>query len=159
MRRRAVFIVPCALIGVIVCAYMLSTAQSAALSDEEWDICEAVCRHHLSQDPAREAAKCGRFFLSVCSQDTVRRHDPPDSFLERFNPAIGTIKNGSEFNDDESGIHLAIAEIRLDSGGTAEVRTTSHQGRGVDVGSTLYADRIAGKWKIIREKVHWTARK
>jgi len=158
MRRRAIFIVLCVLMGMLVGAYMLSTAQSAALSDEEWDICEAVCRHQLSQDPAREAAQSGRFFLSVCSQNTVRRYDPPDSFLQRFDPEIGTINSGSEF-DDESGIHLAIAEIRHTAPGTAEVRATCHQGAGAAVGSTLYAKRLGGKWKVIRETTHWTAHK
>src|SRR5271170_3701083 len=65
------------LVGVAFASYFLYPSRSASLTDEEWDICEAVVRHQIFNSAAG-----GRGTATAYVE--VQGRNPTSAFLDRF---------------------------------------------------------------------------
>src|SRR6516225_3631482 len=104
MLRWKSFAVAVLLVVVGVAGYCVYAARTAPLSDEEWDICEAVLRHQILH-----SAAAGRGTATVYVE--VQGWNPSGAFIDRFQGHQPPVMPGWRFFHG-SGVLYRIGAIK-----------------------------------------------
>jgi hypothetical protein len=126
-----------ALVGVVIGIAFAYHSRPASLSEEDWDVCEAVLRFQMSEFP------CEGMFLVVYVQ--VQGANPSAAFLGRFQGYERTVRPGWQFRRG-SGILCHISQITRTGEDSAEV-IGGLRARG----DRYFVVRKEGKWVVTRE--------
>jgi hypothetical protein len=138
------------LAGVAVAGYLAYVTRTASLSDEEWDICEAVLRHQIFH-----SAAVGR--ATATAYVKVEGCNPTGAFLARFQTHKPPVMAGWRFSRG-SGVLYRIGGIKRTGEDSAEVYGGYYEGFFSASGNTYYVNRKDGKWVIDRDEMHWISR-
>src|SRR5690348_6604249 len=113
MRRRKHFAVALLLLGAVLTGYFVYITRTASLSDEEWDICEAVLRYQIFHSGA-----AGRGTATAYVH--VQGCNPTGAFLDRFQGHQPPVKPAWRFFRG-NGVRYRIEAIRRTGENSAEV--------------------------------------
>jgi len=130
-----------------VAGYFAFATRTASMSEEEWDICEAVLRHQISNSAAG-----GRGTATAYVQ--VQGRNPTGAFLGRFRGLHLAVRPGSRFSPG-SGVLYRIGRIKRTGEDSAEVHGGYYEGSLSASGNTYYVFRKDGKWVVERDEMHW----
>jgi hypothetical protein len=147
MRRRKLLLVAVLVVGGAVAGYLAYATRTASLSDEEWDICEAVLRHQIFN-----SAAAGRGTATASVQ--IQGLNPTSAFLDRFEGHQPPVRPGWRFSDGR-GVLYRIDEIKRTGKDSAEVFGRYWEGNLSSSGNTYYVVRKDGKWVVERDVEHW----
>jgi hypothetical protein len=150
MRRWKYIILSAVLAVVAIAGYFAYAARTASLSDEEWDICEAVLRHQIFHSAAG-----GRG--SETAYVEVQGRNPTGTFLDRFQGHQPPVMAGWRFTMG-SGVLYRIGGIKRTGKDAAEVYGGYYEGNLSSSGNTYYVVRKDGKWVVDRDEMHWISR-
>ena len=101
------------LAGLATAGYIAYVTRAASMSDEEWDICEAVLRHQIFNSAAG-----GRGTATAYVE--VLGYNPTGAFLDRFQDHQPPVKAGWCFSAG-SGVLYRIDAIERTGQDSAEV--------------------------------------
>jgi hypothetical protein len=141
----AVFLASVAITGYV--AYATRSACTASLSDEEWDICDAVLRHQVFH-----SAAAGRGTATAYVE--IQGCNPTDTFIERFQGHQPPVKAGSRFSCG-SGVLYRIGGIKRTGEDSAEVHGGYYEGNLNASGNTYYLVRQEAKWVVVWDEMRW----
>lgn len=145
MRR---YILAAIVVGVVVAvSYFAYSTRSASLSNDEWDICEAVLRHQIFNSAAGGRGTATAYV-------SILGLNPSSEFLKRFVGHRPPVRPGSQFVEGW-GVLYSIHEIRRTGDKSAEVSGGYYEGNLSSSGNTYYLIRQDGKWIVERDRMHW----
>jgi hypothetical protein len=148
MLRWKSFAVAVLLMVVAVAGYCVyAAARTASLSDEEWDICEAVLRHQIFHSSA-----AGRGTATVYVE--VQGDNPTGAFIDRFQGHQPPVRPGWWYFHS-SGVLYRIGAIKRTGENSAEVSGGYYEGSLSASGNTYYVVRKDGKWVVERDQMNW----
>jgi hypothetical protein len=147
MRRWKSFAVVILLVGVVIAGYLAYAARTASLSDEEWDICEAVLRHQIFHSAAGGRGTAPAYV-------EVQGCNPTGAFLARFQGHQPPVKPGWRFVRG-GGVLYQIGAIKRTGEDSAEVYGGYYEGNLSASGNTYYVVRKDGTWVVERDEEHW----
>ena len=147
MRRWKYIVGAVVVAGVAVAAYSVYATRTASLSNEEWDICEAVLRHQIFHSAAG-----GRGTATAYVE--VQGHDPTGAFLARFQGHQPPVMAGGRFFLGR-GVLYRIGGIKRTGEDSAEVYGGYYEGNLSASGNTYHIVRKDGKWVVERDEMHW----
>jgi hypothetical protein len=148
MRRWKCIVVAAVVSGVAIASYFAYATRTASLSDEDWDICEAVLRHQIFH-----SAAAGRG--TVTAYVEVQGRNPIGAFLNRFQGHQPPVKAGWRFSLGSSGVLYRIGGIKRTGEDSAEVYGGYYEGNLSASGNTYYVVRKGGKWVVERDEMRW----
>jgi hypothetical protein len=153
MRRWKCIVVAVVLAAAATAGYFAYVTRTASLSDDEWDICEAVVRYQI-------------FHSAAAGRDTATAYvkiqglNPNSEFLNRFQGQQPPVKAGWRFQwrlFGGRGVLYKIHGIKRTGEDSAEVYGGYYEGTLSASGNTYYVVREGGKWIVDREEMHWIA--
>jgi hypothetical protein len=147
MRRRKYIVGTIILAAAVIAGYFAYATRTASLSDEEWDICEAVLRHQIYH-----SAAAGRGTATAYME--VQGCNPTSAFLSRFRGHQPPVKAGWRFYRG-SGVLYRIDGIKRTGEDSADVYGGYYEGHMSASGNTYYVVRKDGKWVVERDDMHW----
>jgi hypothetical protein len=147
MRRRKYVIVALLMVGVAIAGYFAYATRTASLSDEEWDICEAVVHYQIFHSAAG-----GRGTATAYVE--VQGRNPTGTFLERFRGNHPPVRPGWQFFWG-SGVLYQTGGIKRTGEDSAEVYGGYYEGSLSASGNTYYLVRKDGMWAVERGEMHW----
>jgi hypothetical protein len=150
MRNWKRIVVAVVLAGVAIAGYFAYVTRPASMSDEDWDICEAVLRHQIFN-----SAAAGRGTATAYVE--VRGCNPTGAFLDRFQGHQPPVKAGSRFSRG-SGVLYHISGIKRTGEDSAEVYGGYYEDSLSASGNTYYVVRKHGGWVVERDEMHWISR-
>jgi hypothetical protein len=147
MRRRKYVIVTLLVVGVVIAGYLAYATRTASLSDEEWDICEAVLRYQIFH-----SAAAGRGTATAYVE--VQGRNPTGAFLDRFQGHQPPVKPGSRFFRG-SGVLYRIGVIKRTGEDAVEVAGGYYESSLSASGNIYYVVRKDGEWVVERDDIVW----
>jgi hypothetical protein len=134
---------------VIAAAYLLVTPRTAAPTNEELDICEAIFLFELSEARRIPLAEEG-----ICLE--VHGLNPPTSLLRRLQRHEPRAKHRAEFRD---GLNVLVqfGKIHRTSADTAEAFASLYVAADFGWGRTYFLVRNDGKWTVPRAQLQWVS--
>jgi hypothetical protein len=144
MRRWKYIVVAALVAGVAIAGYFAHVTRTASLSDEEWDICEAVLRHQIFHSAAG-----GRGTATAYVE--VQARNPTGAFLDRFQGHEPPVKARWRFS---LGAGFCTTSTASSERGRIRPRWTGATTRGASAPlgtpTTSFARTASGSWNVTR---------
>jgi len=146
---------------------LFSTACVAApvnKAAEELDIREATFRYQFGKNASGQQQAAKNFYLAVPGGG--KGTDPDDAFMKRFAGNKPTVKRLSECDssDDkgvvdkktgERGLIFTTGAIKWVSDTEVEISGGYYEAGLSASGNTYFLKKVDGKWKVIKDVMHW----
>lgn len=147
MRRWKYLIAAVLLVGLACAGYFTYVWPTASMTDEEWDICEAVLRHQIFKSAAAGRGKAAAYVK-------VQGRNPTGAFLDRFRDHEPPVRAGWQFSF-RGGVQYHIGVIERMGEDAAAVSGGYYEGNLSASGNIYYVVRKDGKWVVERDERHW----
>ena len=131
---------------------------------EELDIREATFRYQFGDNASGQQQRTGAYYFSIAMGE--KESDPDDAFMKRFADHKPQVKKGSESEyriekglvdkqTGENGISFTTGGIKWVSDTEVEIPGGYYEGNLSSSGNTYYLKKENGKWKVIKNVMHY----
>ena len=152
------------IVALTIIASVFAFAASANRAAEELDIREATFRYQFGKNASGQQQKTGAYYLAIQAGD--KEVDPDDSLMKRFAGNTPPVKKHSECTASadkgvvdkktgERGLVFNTGAIKWVSDTEAEISGGYYEAGLSASGNTYSLKKIDGKWKVIKDVMHW----
>jgi hypothetical protein len=131
---------------------------------EELDIREATFRYQFGKNASGQQQRAKSYYLAISADG--KSGDPDDAFMKRFVGNEPPVKKRSECDTSaqkgvvdkktgESGLVFSTGPIKWVSDTEAEISGGYYEAGLSASGNTYYLKKADGKWKVIKNVMHW----